>query len=485
MRDHVVATPVRIAAGFVAGLLGGFLFALTVGAFFNFVVHLLVSGVLGGLFGWAFGGRLHTGGASLVWGEAYGLLWWLFGYLTLVPLLTGNGLYWQPEQIRALFPFLLGQIIAYGAALGLGYYLLVKLLQQLGVAERPLIPEATGPRGQELLAPRLQSMIFGGVGGLFGGWLFLLGMQRAAFFPLVAGLVRSDAPEIGKLLHYLIAIVIGLGFGLLFHRDIRATGPAVVWGMTYGVSWWMLGPMTLRPFLSGTTPSWSLATAQATFTPLISHMLYGALVGFIYASATKLWNVLFVDSDPLNRSREGAGARGVRGLLMGEAAGIVGGLLFTIVMVSINALPRVASLVGGSSPFVGFLVHLLIAFLVGSSFGVLFQNAATSYGSGLGWGLLYGLLWWLLGPNTLFFVLLRQPVDWSLAGAVGRYPALVGHLLFGMGLGLTFHYLLHRYDTHAMQPNEPHTDQTAGTPAPALWAVTLLVGVLLPLLLQQ
>ncbi|MCB0000636.1 MAG: hypothetical protein KDE56_32950, partial [Anaerolineales bacterium] len=103
---------------------------------------------------------------------------------------------------------------------------------------------------------------------------------------------------------------------------------------------------------------------------------------------------------------------------------------------------------------------------------------------GLGWGLLYGLLWWLLGPNTLFFVLLRQPVDWSLAGAVGRYPALVGHLLFGMGLGLTFHYLLRRYDTHAMQPNEPHSDQTAGTPAPALWAVTLLVGVLLPLLLE-
>jgi uncharacterized membrane protein YagU involved in acid resistance len=168
---------------------------------------------------------------------------------------------------------------------------------------------------------------------------------------------------------------------------------------------------------------------------------------------------------------------------MGQLAGIVGGLLFTIVMVGTNSLPRVASLVGGSSPLVGFMVHLVIAILVGSSYGILFRNEAYSYGSGMGWGLVYGFLWWLLGPGTLFFVLLRQPVDWSLAGTVARYPALVGHLLYGLGLGLFFQFLIRRYDRHERQVGLAYRHRTAGTPAAALWAVTLLIGILLPLLL--
>ncbi|MCB8961025.1 MAG: hypothetical protein H6651_11975 [Ardenticatenales bacterium] len=70
----------------------------------------------------------------------------------------------------------------------------------------------------------------------------------------------------------------------------------------------------------------------------------------------------------------------------GQWAGIIGGLLFTIVMVGTNSLPRVASLVGGSSPILGFLVHLVIAIIVGSSYGILFRDEAYSYGSGMGWG---------------------------------------------------------------------------------------------------
>ncbi len=102
----------------------------------------------------------------------------------------------------------------------------------------------------------------------------------------------------------------------------------------------------------------------------------------------------------------------------------------------------------------------------------------------MGWGLSYGFLWWLLGPGTLFFVLLRQPVDWSILATADRFPALVGHLLYGMGLGLFYQYLIRRYDTHEHSAEgKPHVHQTAGSPAAALWAVTLLIGIMLPLLL--
>lgn len=484
MRKTAATLPIRLLAGGLAGLIGGLLFWLAVGILFSPLNHILISILLGIVFAWHIGPHIQTGGASLIWGEAYGLAWWLIGYLTLVPLAVGDGLYWLPEQITALFPLLLGQVIAFGAALGLSYYGLLKICLRIFPTAPQTEPQSKKPRGQEIIAPRLQSLIIGGVGGLLGGWVFLLGIQNAAFFSLVSGLLGSDSFALGRLLHFIIAITIGLGFGLLFHRDIRNTGSAIVWGMAYGISWWMLGPMTLRPLLSGSLPDWSLTGAQATFTPLISHILYGALVGLFYALATGLWNTLFVDSDPLNRTRESAGSRSLKGLLMGQAAGLVGGLLFTVVMVATNSLPRVASLVGGNTAVIGFLVHLFIAFIIGSTYGVFFYNVAYSYGSGMGWGLVYGLLWWLLGPGTLFFILLRQPVDWSLASTVARYPALVGHLLYGMGLGLSFQYLIRKYDTHSRTDHSgTHVHHTSGTPAAALWAVTLLLGVLLPLIL--
>ena len=477
----------RGGAGLIAGLIGGGLFTIAVGTLFNPITHLLISALLGIIFGVWIGPRLDNGGASLVWGEAYGLLWWLFGYLTLVPLVLGEGLYWSPEEIQFLFPLLLGQVIAFGAALGLSYFGLIQLAGRfLHVEPAPSTPAhfPGRPHGQEILAPRWRGMLLGGIGGLIGGWVFLFGIERANFFPLIANLVGSDANEIGRLLHYLIALVIGITFGLLFHRALPGIGFGIVRGMTYGISWWMLGPMTLRPILVGSLPDWSLVAAHNAFTPLISHILYGAIVGFFFAAANKLWNTLFVDSDPLNRTRESAGTRSLRGILMGQAAGIIGGLLYTIVTISVDSLPAIATLVGGSSRLTGFLVHLLIAILIGSTYGLFFHNAAYGYGSGMGWGLCYGFLWWILGTNTLFLVLLRQPVDWSLAAAVARYPALVGHLLYGMGLGLFFQYLVQRYDKHPLgRDGNPHIHRTAGSPAAALWAVVLLIGTMLPILL--
>jgi hypothetical protein len=179
---------------------------------------------------------------------------------------------------------------------------------------------------------------------------------------------------------------------------------------------------------------------------------------------------------------------------MGQAGGVVGGLLFTIVMVGIGALPQVASLVGANSAIAGFIVHLIIAVIVGSSYGLLFEREASSDGSGLAWGMMYGLLWWLVGALTLFPILLRQPVDWSLPMVASLYPALVGHLLYGAGLGLFFEILARRYDTLSgrTRPGMQGTpltmaltrQGTAGTSAPALWAVTLVLGVVIPLLLS-
>ncbi len=493
----------RLLAGLLAGIVGGVMFGLLVPAPLGFGFNLVVSAVLGLLFGLTLGRHIRTPGSGLLWGEAFGLFWWLIGSLTLIPLLSGQGLAWTTTAVTQAFPLLLGQVVAFGSVLGLGTYLFIRLLTRMAPPHshsQPTDGTFKRPMGQAIVPPLVQALIIGGFGGLFGSWLFAQGIEQAQFFPLVAQLMGSSSLVVGEWLHYLIGIVIGITFGLLFHHDVRGTGPGLVWGLSYGLIWWIIGPMTLMPLLLGveTRPDWSLSAAQAAFSALIAHLLYGALVGLFYALANRVWQLLFVDSDPLNRPLEAAGARGLRAILMGQAGGLIGGLLFTVVMAGIGALPDVASLVGGTSIFAGFLVHLIISLIIGSSFGLLFQREAYSYGAGLAWGLAYGVLWWLLGAVTLFSVLLRQPVDWSLAAVTALFPALIGHLLYGIGLGLFFQFLARRYDdtlsgwpqrgaqgTRLTTSNTTSSvPQIAGTATPALWVVTLILGVLLPLLLS-
>jgi uncharacterized membrane protein YagU involved in acid resistance len=150
-------------------------------------------------------------------------------------------------------------------------------------------------------------------------------------------------------------------------------------------------------------------------------------------------------------------------------------------MTAIGALPKVANLVGSNSPAVGFLVHLTISIIIGSSFGLLFKRQAYSYGAGMSWGVLYGLLWWFLGALTMFPALLRQPVDWSLGTATANYASLIGHLLYGLGLGLFYQYLARRYDKE-LDARETAASNTA---AAAMWACTLLIAVMLPILLYH
>jgi uncharacterized membrane protein YagU involved in acid resistance len=159
-------------------------------------------------------------------------------------------------------------------------------------------------------------------------------------------------------------------------------------------------------------------------------------------------------------------------------------------MLRTGSLIQIANLVGAQSAFAGFIVHLAIAIIVGISYGLLFRQEHHGYGASLVWATVYALWWWLLGAATLFPILLNQPVDWSLETVAGLYPSLIGHLLYGVGLGLVFQFLARRYKrapSSRVQDSPLRENTRLGKPwepAPALWVVTLLLGVMLPLLLS-
>ena len=332
----------------------------------------------------------------------------------------------------------------------------------------------------EFIPPWQQAVIVGAVSGLIGSWFFLRGVETADFLPLVSSIIGMDSFMAGAFLHYTIGTIIGITFALLFFRDIRGLGPAMVYGMSYGLLWWFIGPQTLFPILLGSPVEWSLEVASANYASLLAHILYGILIGFIFDIINDIWRKLFIDSDPLKRSREGGGATGIRGILMGVAGGLIGGLLFTLVLLGINALPKTANLVGSQSATVGFILNLVISIFIGITYGLFFQRVGFSYGSGMSWGILYGLLWWVAGTMTLFPALLGQSIDWGLPAAVSNFATLIGHLLYGLGLGLFFQFLARRYDDELRN----FAGRSSSSAAPAMWASTLLFGVLMLLLLK-
>lgn len=142
----------KIIVGIVAGLIAGVVFgimmtmmtaptpngdsmpmmamvAMVVGSTslaVGWLYHLFNSAVIGGIFGWLLGNRVHTYGSGLGWGALYGVVWWILGGLVLMPLFLGMSpfapLMMAPMRMVAMGS-LVGHLI-FGLILGGGYVLL-------------------------------------------------------------------------------------------------------------------------------------------------------------------------------------------------------------------------------------------------------------------------------------------------------------------------------------------------------------------------
>jgi hypothetical protein len=102
----------------------------------------------------------------------------------------------------------------------------------------------------------------GGFAGILASLIFNRWMYVGDFFPLVAGL-ELHARSMSVVLQFLMALLIGSTFGLLFQHDVRSFGSSMGWGLGYGIFWWFLGQLTILPLLGGSRLDWS-AIAQAS-----------------------------------------------------------------------------------------------------------------------------------------------------------------------------------------------------------------------------
>jgi len=462
---------IELLLGLALGALGGLLKSAALSTSF------LNGGLLGAAFGIAFGllfaRRASSPGAGLIWGLGSSFLLWILtagGFFHFVATIGHSAMRFQDAQGQ--FSELVAYVVCLGMPVGVG----------LGIRGgfRTLRTEKKFSWARAIVA--------GGFAGTLGGFIFGKWVSSGDYFPLLAGFGELNSRSATISLHFVIASLIGVAFGLLFQRDVRGYGSCMGWGLGFGIFWWFFGPLTLLRLASGIPLDWSAEQGSAVFGSLVGHILYGLILGVAYATIDKIWIRLFIQSDPLNREIEGPGLHILRSLGWGAIAGFFGGLVSMPVMIATGVLPKV---VGVDSTLVGFravFIHLTVSTAIGMTYGLLFRDEASVPGDAMTWGCLFGLIWWYLGPMTLLPLLLTGVCDWTPDAASALLPSLLGHLIYGAATALIFFLFDRRYTRSLLL--DPRTAarelrrlRPAGTPAPALWLFALSLGVLLPILL--
>lgn len=458
------------------GLLAGMITGVGCGA----VGHSLVGisfeyGVLFGagfavVFFLGFGKRAHSPGAGLIWGLGFAALLWLLLPTGIIPLLQGAAGYGgMLRDAQQHFP----QLVAYLLLLGMPVGLVAGIFG------------AVQSREETVKFSWGRAIVVGGVAGTLAGLVFSRWMYEGEFYPLLSGLgiLHSKAQMVEA--HFAIALVIGALFGLLFQTDVLGLGSSMGWGLGFGIFWWFLGPLTILPAIRGEALDWSADQGTALFGALVGHIIYGLILGVIYAGIDRAWLRLFVQSDPLNREPEGPGLHVLRSLGWGAAAGLAGGIASSPVLLVTGALANIGMAAAGGR---SLAVHLLVSALIGMSYGVLFRGEGLSLRVRVPWGCLFGLIWWYVGPMTLLPLLRTGECDWSAGAASALLPLLIGHLIFGGVTAAVFLWLEYRFERWLLLDpknvaSRLRRTRPAGTPAPALWFFALSLGVLLPILL--
>ncbi len=127
----------------------------------------------------------------------------------------------------------------------------------------------------------VKNLQLGAYAGLVGGMVFGAMMAIMGMLPMIGQMVGHPSALTGFGVHLFISALIGISFAALFHSLVHSTAGGVGYGLLYGGTWWLLGPLTLMPLLMGMGlgVNWNTEAALAMLPSLVGHLVYGVILG--------------------------------------------------------------------------------------------------------------------------------------------------------------------------------------------------------------
>ncbi|AUH73517.1 hypothetical protein [Legionella sainthelensi] len=133
-----------------------------------------------------------------------------------------------------------------------------------------------------------------------------------------------------------------------------------------------------------------------------------------------------------------------RWIWQGTVAGIIAGIVFAFFLVHAGMLETLGNIINLPTVTGGLLVHAVVSIGGGIAFALILGWLINSWISAIGLGVLFGFALWVGGPMTLLPALSSGAslfAKWTAEGIKQNIPALVGHIVYGVVLGISYFIL--------------------------------------------
>jgi uncharacterized membrane protein YagU involved in acid resistance len=116
------------------------------------------------------------------------------------------------------------------------------------------------------------------IGGAVAGVLFGILMQMMGKISMIAMMMGSDSLAVGWIIHMMISLIFGAGFGVLVARREKVYGLATI----YGIVLWVVGPLVIMPAMMGMGIMVGQAFTAENLMNLITHIVFALILAFVY-----------------------------------------------------------------------------------------------------------------------------------------------------------------------------------------------------------
>lgn len=136
--------------------------------------------------------------------------------------------------------------------------------------------------------------------------------------------------------------------------------------------------------------------------------------------------------------------KNINWIWQGAIAGIIAGIVFAFFLAHAGMLETLGKIINMPTVTGGLFVHTIVSIGSGIGFALVLGWLINSWLVALVLGVLFGFAMWVGGPMTLLPVLSSgDPLfaKWTIEGIKQNIPALVGHIVYGAVLGISYFIL--------------------------------------------